>query len=262
MQNLTFGLKNILLHELQSVKGYGVDEIGYRYFLEDGRSNGLTTGGSYCKKNKDEAFYKVMNPFLSQELLDLQREKNRYVSRLENKENLEYMDILKTMNMHNSTGVYTFGEKRIDSFFYIYKDHCGAKRDLVLNNLPSVAGHTNNMLYKIMNLEEQIRINDNYEFILDDLTKNQLFKRDFKTNHFKQCVRVHIQGKLVELTEKEVELIMVLKYSFSNKGLAKILGISISTVEKHLHKIRLKLHLFTREDLLRFSHSLPIINSH
>jgi DNA-binding CsgD family transcriptional regulator len=237
-------------------------EIGYRYFLDDGRSCGLTTDDSYCKKNKDEAFYKVMNPFLSQELLDLQKQKDRYVSRSEGKESLEYIDILKTMNMHNSTGIYTFGDKRIDSFFYIYKDNCGTKRDLVLNNLPSMEGHTNNMLYKIMNLEEQILINDNYEFILDDSTKSQLFKKGFEANHFKQCVRVRIRGNLVELTIKEVELIMALKYSFSNKGLAKVLGISISTVEKHLHNIRLKLHLFTREDLLRFSRSFPIINSH
>jgi len=101
MEEIGVKIKRILLYELRLLKPYGVDQIGYRYFLPDGRSYGVPTCGGWYKANRDEIFYRVMKPFLSNELINLKKQSSAYISRSGENINSEYIECLRGMNMHN-----------------------------------------------------------------------------------------------------------------------------------------------------------------
>ncbi len=261
MNKLTSQIKQILLQELRDMKPYGVDQIGYRYFLQDGRSLGLPTNGSWYNTNKDEKFYEEMKLFLSKELINLQKHNYSYVSRSEDHRYSGYIESLKKMNMHNSVGIYKFSKKRIDSFFYIYENHFGEKRDIIFNNLKTIEQHTNNIIYRLRELKPFIEENDNYEFILNQEFTDKLFKKHATDCCFPKSIEVIIKERAVYLTPKELNILISLKYSISNQSIANSLDISVSTVEKHLHKLRVKLGLFTKEELQQFAFSSAIVNN-
>ncbi len=58
------------------------------------------------------------------------------------------------------------------------------------------------------------------------------------------------------LTPKELNILISLKYSISSQRIANSLNISVSTVEKHSHKLRVELGLCTKEELQKFAFSL------
>jgi len=117
MNPLVSTLKKTLLKELKVLKAYGIDQIGYRYFLKDGRSFGLPTSGLWYKRNSEDSFFNIMKCFLSHELLKLEQHNYHYVSRSSDHKKSEYIEYLKMMKMDNSVGVYKFNKERIDSFF-------------------------------------------------------------------------------------------------------------------------------------------------
>ena len=115
--------------------------------------------------------------------------------------------------------------------------------------------HTNRIIANLKNVTEQIELYDNYEFTLDEEIKTELFSHGNKKDKYSKHIRVVFDGQEVYLTHKEIEVLHALKYSISNKGLATYLGISTSTLEKHIHKLKTKLNIFTKEGLLNFSSS-------
>jgi len=115
MNQLTSILKKTLFAELKILKAYGVDQIGYRYYLKDGRSFGIPTSVLWDGRNKDNSFNKTMECFLSPELLKLKMHNHHYVSRSDDHQHSEYIEYLNKMQMGNSVGFYQFTNTRIDS---------------------------------------------------------------------------------------------------------------------------------------------------
>ncbi len=257
MDKLIPKLRAILFQELQFIKPYGVDQIGYRYFLKDGRSFGLPTCKEWYQQEKDEKFYKIMKNFLSSELLKLKEQKHVYVSRAS--EENEYIDCLKEMKMDNSVGIYFFNEHRIDSLFFIYQDNTREKRDCVFNNLQILQKHKEKIAQKLCYVTDKIEFNDNYEFLLDTNDRKILFNA---VKPLSQCknIKIILKGQEIFLTDKEFKILKTLQNSFSNKAIASNLSISISTVEKHIFNIKNKLCIFSRDDLRWFAQTNPVIN--
>lgn len=54
----------------------------------------------------------------------------------------------------------------------------------------------------------------------------------------------------IKLTEREVEVTLIASRGFSNKYIAKLLGISARTVEDHIRHIYEKLSINNRDDLI------------
>lgn len=251
MSSLVSKLRYVLLHELENLKTYGVDNIGYRYFLSDGRSFGLPTSSSWYEKNRDESFYKIMKPFLTEELLRLSKLNYHYVSRSAEHDYSEYIQCLKIMKMENSIGIYKFAKNRIDSFFFIFDSNVGPKRDLIFNNFRHIENKTNTIITKLQNITGAMEMYDNYEFLLDAVVIEKLFKNDKQYKNIKLIV----EGREAFLTQKETMILKSMKYYISNKNIADDLGISPSTVEKHLCKLKLKLGVYNRDKLLKIAQS-------
>jgi len=258
MESSAIKLRRILMQEVGALRQYGVDNIGYRYFLKDGRSYGLPTNDSWYENKRDQGFYDIMKPFLSDELLNLKKENIFYVSRSSDHEHSEYIECLKSMKMENSLGMYKFQNERIDSLFFIFESFMGEKKDLIFNNMHNVERHINKILNNLSAIAKEIELYDNYEFVLDEAVKQELFDDNTKSKRYPRSVKVFTSGGEVYLTNVEFKMLKALKYSISNKGLSEDLGISIKTVEKHISSLRQKLCAQSKDDLLKFAQSSQV----
>jgi len=131
---------------------------------------------------------------------------------------------------------------------------------MILNNLKVIEQHTNSIICKLRDLTQCIEKNDNYEFILDKKVTDTLFNTYKIGDDLPKIVEIIVNGKAIQLTKRELEVLKTLKYSISNQSIANELCISTSTVEKHLYNLRSKLSIFTKEGLRQFSSSSPSIN--
>ena len=128
MSNLKEEIIKILKSELKRVQLNGVQHLGYRYFLPNGKSLGFPTIESWNEIIKDKNYNHDMKQYLSNELLYLSRNNFQYVTRAndhsndhyenENDDN-KYLIHLKSLGLNNSIGIYLFSKQRIDSFFFI-----------------------------------------------------------------------------------------------------------------------------------------------
>lgn len=64
-------MKKVLDNELRILKQHGVDHLGYRYFLPDGRSFGRPTKSEWYEIERTELFHNAQKEHLSKELIKL-----------------------------------------------------------------------------------------------------------------------------------------------------------------------------------------------
>jgi DNA-binding NarL/FixJ family response regulator len=79
-------------------------------------------------------------------------------------------------------------------------------------------------------------------------------------NHFRLPRRID-SGRAVPLTDREREIVQLLAIGRSNKEAAKMLGISVKTVETHRATIMRKLDLSSLVDLVRYAVREHFINA-
>lgn len=247
MDNLRIIIKNALEEELKVLKKYGVDHLGYRYFLPDGRSFGCPTVEPWYKIDRTGDFYQSMKEYLSSELVRLHRDKHSYVTRSAEHTNNKYLDWLAKLKLDNSIGIYKFNTKRIDSFFFILEYGNGEKRDLLLNNIRSLEGHVNNLSKKMDNLQLQmIQLVEN-EFVLDKDVCSKIFFSN--TNHLPYKTII-FEGNIISLTLREIEVVSTLSKEGSTKTTALLLGIKDKAVEKHIAKLKKKFCVNSKNELI------------
>lgn len=251
MDHLSIKLKQTLLQELRSLKDLGVDHLGYRYFLHNGNSYGLATCISWNEYKKDFKFYQVMNNFLSDELLRLKEQNYHFVSRSSDHCKSEYMKYLGYMNMDNSVGIYRFGADRIDSLFFIYQFSRGEKRDLIFNNFKMIECRAQRIISKIQAITTVEQEDLEYQFVIHEAIRDKLFNSDYLLDGMANCTRIIINGKPTFLTVKELKILKAMQYTVSNKQTAEYLGITTSTLNKHIHKIKTKCNVLSKTELLR-----------
>ena len=155
-ESLAFLIKNILDNELKMLKRYGVDQLGYRYILPDGRSFGCPTVQAWYETERTEEFYAALKDALSEELVRLNKNNFSYVTRSKEHKNNLYLDWLEKMNLDNSIGIYKFGDQRIDSFFFILESGSGEQRDLLINNIKWLEKHVNSLSKKMNALHSEM----------------------------------------------------------------------------------------------------------
>ena len=175
LDNLVFLIRNILDNELKMLRRYGVDQLGYRYFLPDGRSFGCPTVQAWYEIERTEEFYAALKEALSEELIRLNKNNFSYVTRSKEHKSNQYLDWLEKMNLDNSIGIYKFGDQRIDSFFFILESGSGEQRDLLINNIKWLEKHVNSLSKKMNGLQSEMQKLEFSEIVIDKEICKKLF---------------------------------------------------------------------------------------
>ncbi len=62
-----------------------------------------------------------------------------------------------------------------------------------------------------------------------------------------------------DLTERERQILQLMASGFTNKAVAQNLGIKISTVENHIHKIYQKLNIYNRAQATAYAFQTGLV---
>lgn len=248
-------IKNILEGELKLLKKYGVDHLGYRYILPDGRSFGCPTGDNWDDIEKTEEFYQSMKEYLSPELIKLYNNKHSYVTRSVEHNNNKYLDWLIKLKLDNSIGIYKFNANRIDSFFFILERGDGEKKDYLLNNIKWLEGHVNNLSKKMDNLQLKMVGLTESEIVIDKDVCSKIF---FSKTSYVSYKNIIFNGNNISLTLREIEVLSNLSKVGNIKNTALLLGISDKAVEKHISRLKKKFGVNSKNELINITNKPQI----
>ncbi|NRB11468.1 MAG: helix-turn-helix transcriptional regulator [Rickettsiaceae bacterium] len=244
-------IKNLLLQELRFLKNYGVDHLGYRYFLCDGRSFGCPTVDQWYMERKPQEFYNSMKLFLTKELINFAENNFTYVTRSNSHSPNEYQKYLRAFSLGSSIGIYKTATKRIDSFFFITNSDLGEARDVLINNIHWLENYTNELSLKINKMLTEILHFKEVDINIDKYVCKKVFDRIKLTDA--SSIDIISNGRVIKLTNREIDILKNLNLGSSNKKLAAILNISEKTIEKHLSNIKTKFNVSCKNDLLKLS---------
>jgi len=239
-------------YDLDSLNVYGIDYFMYRAFTKTGESFSFSTQDQwYCLK-KTEDFCEAMRVHFENEITHLYCNKLKYVTRSGESVKNEYLRQLALNGMGNGVGIYKFKKERIESFFFYSISENAYARDIIINHLNSLENSTQFLSKKINHL-----MASNKQYVLSNTlplkfhNSEVLFQEQKLSKHFKtKNVELLINGQQVFFTLRELELLTVLKYSYSNKEVSNRLGISVRTVEGFIEKIRSKCRLNSKCELI------------
>jgi len=253
MEEKTRIIRKILEEELALAKKHGVDNLGYRYFLPDGKSFGCTTVEEWYTEERNEEFYTQQKMFLWKEIKHLYDNKFSYVTRSANHKEGEYLESLKRFKLDNSVGIYKFGPDRIESVFFIYSPPYGERLDELINKIPELETHMNSITNKIDKVFYYISKNDSAEFIFEASKCRELFSQCLSrkgVNTKSGSLNILFNTRMINLSSREIELLRMLALNETNSLIASRLNVTVKRVEALKKKIKEKLRAESKRDLM------------
>jgi DNA-binding CsgD family transcriptional regulator len=250
--DLEIKLINQLKANISGVIQFGSDHLGYRYFLADGSSFGLTTNPMWYKIEKTQAFYEKQREHFESELLYLINKGLSYVTRSTYQFENDYLVELNHRDMANSVGIYKFSQQKIEHFFFISKSKEHSRKDLMLNNLDNLEQAAKKIATLMNDAINNLEAIPQPEFYLSKSIINTIFSK-VKTGHNKNF-KIYMDDKEIRLTQRELEILSLLKHNYSNRVLAQHLGISIRTIDWYINNLKEKFNC-NRDKLIKISDS-------
>jgi DNA-binding CsgD family transcriptional regulator len=238
--NIRNKLTEFLAEYLKEIIQYGAEHIGYRYFLNDGRSYGFSTNNLWYLK-KDQQFYEAQKGFLESEIEFLTANDARFVTRSLEQKDCYYLRELSSRSMSNSLGIYKFAPDKIEHFFFISLSKDPYHIHNMIKYLSKFEVITEKLAYLIplafinLNVEPE----PEPEFYCNKSIINKFFLKNQKAD-LSNLNGKDFNGKNVSLTEREIEVLSLVKCNYTNKMIAKSLNISHRTIEKHITNLKSK----------------------
>lgn len=149
------------------------------------------------------------------------------------------------MEIDNSIGIYKFTSKRIDSFFFIIDVAEGERRDVLINNFRFLEKHANSLSKKMDAFQKQMEISK-YDIMLDKEVCSLIFPKKKKEKY----INVILEGKSINLTSREIDILLLLSSATSNKVISDTLGVGIKSVEKYISSLKSKFCINSKNELI------------
>jgi DNA-binding CsgD family transcriptional regulator len=241
----------ILSSNIKRVISFGAIHIGYRYFLDNGESLGFTTNPHWYEREKNHIFFENQRKYFENEILFLVNSGSSYVTRSLYQSGNEYLVELNTRGMSNSVGIYRFLPHKVEHFFFISDSDDSFQKDLMLNNLDSLEDAIEIISNELDIIVESPKPKPKPEFLLNKVINKTIFnkinEKVSKRNH-----NLYYKGKIIKLTNRELEVLKLLKNNNSNKVIAEYLGIAPRTIDSFINNLKLKFHC-NRSMLIKIS---------
>lgn len=242
---------SILLEGIASMRKYGVESYSERIVYKNGYSSIFCTSVNWAKMPKDEKFYKNYRNHLSSELTRILQNKSPLISRSRDRVSTPFLKALDEGGMNNSVILHEFYEDKIKiSYFTGAADNPDA-RDFIVSNLEYLNWIKTNFQPALQDIFVSNEFKSRKELILTSSAREIIWDGSAK----KKKQKVALPMKYSNITLKEIECLKYLKFGASNKVIADNLNISIDTVKYHLSKLKQKLSLTSRNELIKIAHS-------
>ena len=228
-----------------------------RIVYKSGYSSIFCTSVHWAQMQKDENFYEDYRNHLSSELVKIFQNKSPLISRSSDRVSTPFLKALNDGGVNNSVIIHEFCKNTIKIVYFTGAPDNPDARDNILNNLE----HLNWMRTKFEPALKDIFLSNEFrarkELILTPLAREIIWDNSFKNK--KENI-IPLPLKYSNISLKEIECLKYLRYGASNQFIANNLGISIETVKYHLSKLKEKLSLNSRKELIKIAQDPSFIN--
>ncbi|MGI4775972.1 MAG: response regulator transcription factor [Janthinobacterium lividum] len=213
---------------LDYLKDLGVSYVGYREFYRDG------TSAAFCSNIKwyDVHMQEDMCIHYSQELIGLKRRGHRYIIRSSHDTHNRFLQKLKEQDMCNSLIIYAKEKDMIRMYSFI----ASLQNDKVIN-------------FFINRLSEFEKIANLYSQNLREIFNKDIYFPARLPLLSSRTIDNVLDNSSI-LTEREKECVANLVLHYSNKEIANKLNVTTKTVEYYLQKIKEKLSIHSRFQII------------
>lgn len=257
LERMSARKRNDLISGILQMQKYGVEAFSNRIIYPSGYSSIFCTSLNWKKMNRDETFQKELMNHVSFETVNLFKSKSGIVSRSSDKIYNSFLTKLENGGVNNGLNINEFHKRVIEVTYFTANPARPQDRDLILNNLGLLSFIKKNMEPALKEIYLSKEFEANKELLLNVPAIEFIWN---KSGNFQKKININILGKDVNLSHREIECLLFLRFGSSNKFIADRLKISVETVKHHLSNLKLKLSVSERKDLIEIAQHVSIIN--
>lgn len=248
-------INNLVTTKLGILSNMGIQEFGYRQFLNDGSTIGYCSQSEWMEFIAKNNFLSEMKTHYRRELANIKTSRTHFCVRSGARPvNNPFLEALYHHDLWNTLVVYKYSKTKIEGFYFI----ASIERQEALNsyiNHKSMFENITNVIQapinEILSAEPNVRRYSNVSSSAIFTSKSNESISPYK-NIITRKLNIRYQGRCVSLTKRQLEYLIYLALGYSNKQIAGQLGISARTSEKHFIDLRSKLDLYDKKQLVKF----------
>lgn len=245
--------KIILLRDsILQMQALGVSAYAERFIDPQGYSIKICNSEKWQELEQDAKFFADFSEFVAFELLENLKLKNKIITRSSDKTSHKFLQRLEAEKLNSSVIVNEFHKGCINISYFMVDPSCPQKRDVILNNLTAIEAIRKNIQRSLQDLFLSEKIVKNKKVLIDKSSIDLVFN-----NIPKDQITLHLNHKTVNLTQRELDCLAMLRTGASNQFIASRLHISPSTIKFHLNNLKYKIGVISRNDLIKLSSILP-----
>lgn len=257
LEKMPSSKRNDFIKGIIEMRKYGIEGFSKRVIYKNGYSSMFCTSLNWHKMKKEPSFLEDFRNHLSPELVQIKKNRSSFVSRSKDKIYTPFLKKLENAGVNNSIITTDFYEDRIEIVYLIANPSFPQDRDLILNNMPSISLLQNIMKPALRDITLSQEFQDNKELLLNETAINCLWGIKYQDTIIPN---LFISGKEINITYKELECLVYLRFGSSKRFIADRLNISVETVKHHVFNLKLKLSVLERDELIEIAQLKSLIN--
>lgn len=236
--------REVFLRFISNISDLGVIGFGCRHFDNNGKTKLFTISKDWNKIKKDSRFKSCLKNYLVKELLSVSSNKQKLVTRSEDKIDDKYLEYLSNSSINNGVVFYRFDTKKIEVFYFVCAEV--RIRDFVISNMSYINRLINEAFSSIKWIMESNLVSD---AAIQILTKEQIKIIFSDTKYGDKTIIFKFNGGTISLSLCEIECLSYLQHGSSIAFIAKIIGRSPLTVRDKVNVLKEKLQVKSKKDL-------------
>ena len=255
MKDDTYPLR-LMKHEVMKFGINFIQDYGIRCVFYNGDIYGYTTNNEWNSLTNSENFTDEISNHYNSEVDYVLRNKVKYILRSDELITNSFLEKLKENQMGNGLAVYLSNEIGTTGYFFTINNRYKDALHLCINKLhifEKVSCLVDRQLIKI-GYWNNVNILDYHRGLVAPIHKN--FLNYDSLDEAGPIKTVSYKAQQYLLTQREEQILDKIKIYKSAKALAKDLSISVKTAEWHIHNLKSKLNLHTKQEVIILSENL------
>jgi DNA-binding CsgD family transcriptional regulator len=241
----------------------GIDFVihhGIRNFFYNGDVFGLTTDSKWNSEVEQKKSVSDTRRHYYDEIRFINKHNLKYIIRSKDFANTPLLKALADTEICNGIGVYTKNQFGINVYFFTahYQDKEAVQ--FFINKfylLEIIISRVESRLLQL-NYWAKTTITTENKKLFSGVEKHLIFgkkKQEIAPSH-----HIILNTREFDFTNKEVQILDILRISNSTKNIAKILSLEVKTIEWHMYKLRRKIGVCNKSGIVEFARELEKAN--
>ncbi len=246
-----------LFSVLKEIEGYGINGFTRRVIDKRGYSATLSTSKLWKEVEFEPGCQEEASKHFSTEVPKAKIKKLQILTRSSDKTDTDFLRRMDWKRINNSVIILDFKDDNIKMNYFICDQKKPMMRDKIISDLCYFAALLDNIGQELDFLTSSVEFNAKKT---PTLSLEALNKVGSQLNSFssRQKKQVWINGTIVELSLRELEVLSNLKYGLSNEIISQRCTIGVSRIKKIVEELKYKLCVMRRQDLKTLAYKIIV----